>query len=96
MLFKAMTIAVLVFLIGCARSEKLDEKEMRYVALSVALTQARFQARDTVILTTKLAAVYKKFGIGKDGFTEETQELGKDPERTSLVFKAISDSLNVK
>ena len=86
----------LLLVIGCAKLEKLDDDEMHYVQTTLAITQARIASRDSIQLVSKLDSVYKKFGTSKDGYKNQTVELGKDPARAGIIFRAIADSMNVK
>ena len=92
---KIFLIAILLC-IGCAKSEKLDDNEMNYVRLTVALTNTRVASHDSVTLLTKFDSVYKKFSISKEGYKTKTTEFAKVPERARIVFQAIADSLNLK
>jgi hypothetical protein len=92
------TIGMIAFigLIGCAKSEKLDSDELQYVKTSIAITNARFASRDSTQLAKKLDSVYKKLETSKESYIEQTTNFSKDPDRASIVFRAIADSLNVK
>ena len=83
-------------LLGCAKSEKLDEGEMNYVRTSLALTKARIASHDSVQLSTKLDSVYQKFGMSEDGYKKQTAAFAKVPDRAGIIFRAIADSMNVK
>jgi len=100
MRFKCRGIICLLGLIspimGCAKSEKLDDDEMHYVQTTIALTRARVASHDSVQLTSKLDSVYKKFGTSKDDYTQRTTDFAQKPDRAGIIFRAIADSLNVK
>jgi len=85
-----------IFFFGCARSEKLDEDEMHYVRMTLSLTKARIESRDSLQLIEKLDSVYKKLGISKDSYKKQTTDFSNDPERAAIIFRAIADSMNLK
>jgi hypothetical protein len=93
---KCISIISLIGLIGCAKSEKLDEDELRYVKTTIAITNARVASRDSAQFTAKLDSVYKKLGTTKDDYIKETTNFAQQPDRAGIVFRAIADSLNVK
>ena len=93
---KKKLILSLIIFAGCARSEKLDDNEMHYVKTTLAITNARIASHDSVQLVAKLDSVYKKFGMTKDGYTKQTVDMAKEPDRAEILFRAIADSLNVK
>ena len=86
----------LILLLGCAKSENLDDQGMLYIRTTLSITKARIAAHDSVQLVSKLDSVYKKYGISKEAYTKRTMELGNDPQRSGIIFRAIADSLNVK
>jgi thiamine biosynthesis lipoprotein ApbE len=85
-----------LLLSACARSEKLDDNEMQYVKMTISLTKARIASRDSLQLQTKLDSVYKKFESSKELYKKRSDDLGKDPERAGIIFRAVADSLNIK
>jgi hypothetical protein len=86
----------LIGLISCAKSEKLDEDEMHYVKMTLAITNARIASHDSLQLIGKLDSVYKKFGTSKENYIKQTTDFAKIPDRAGIIFRAIADSLNVK
>ena len=89
-------IGLIGLLLGCAKSEKLDNDELLYVKTTVALTNARIASHDSLQLNHKLDSVYKKFGTSKENYTKQTTSFSQEPDRAQIVFRAIADSLNVK
>ena len=96
MRYKFILSLTLLSIFGCAKSEKLDDNEMNYVQITLALTKARVSSYDSVQLITKLDSVYKKFGITKEEYKKRTTDFANDPQRAQIIFKAIGDSMNLK
>ena len=96
MQYKLILSLAILSLIGCARSEKLDDDEMHYVQTTMALTKVRIDSRDTVQLIVRLDSVYKAFGTSKEAYKKRTTDFSNDPERAQVIFKAIGDSMNLK
>ena len=86
----------LLLMLGCAKSEKLDETEMQYVKMTLAIANARAASHDSLELTRKLDSVYKKFATSKELYTKQTTGFAQVPDRAQIIFRAISDSLNIK
>lgn len=80
-------------LCACAKSEALDESEQKYVNLSLALIRARAPQTDSLGVRRALDSVYRTFKSDSATFHASTLAFDKSPDRSSLVFRAISDSL---
>jgi hypothetical protein len=96
MRYKFILSLALFSLFGCAKSEKLDDEEINYVQITMALTKARISSHDSLQLVWRLDSVYKKFGTTKDGYKKRTTDFSEDPQRAQIIFKAIGDSMNLK
>ena len=96
MRFKFGFIVLVGLFFSCAKSEKLGDDEMHYVLTTLAMTKARIASHDSVQLSAKLDSVYKKFGTSEDGYKKQTTAFAKEPDRAGIIFRAISDSMNVK
>ena len=96
MRFSFGLIVLAGLLLGCAKSEKLDDDELQFVKTTLALTKARIASHDSIQLGTKLDSVYKKFGITEEAYKKQTTALAKVPDRAGIIFHAIADSMNVK
>ena len=96
MQYRLILSFTILLLLGCARSEKLDEDEMHYVLTTMALTKVRVDSRDTVQLIVRLDSVYKAFGTSKEAYKKRTADFSNDPGRAQIIFKTIGDSMNLK
>ncbi len=96
MRYKVIQTLAILSLLSCAKSEKLDDDEMKYVQTSMALTKARVDSHDTIELVRKLDSVYKVFGTSKESYKKRTTDFSNDPGRAQIIFKAIADSMNLK
>ncbi len=96
MRFNLGSLLVIGLFFGCAKSEKLDDDEMRYVKISQALTKARIASHDSLQLSAKLDSVYKKFETSEAEYKKQTSAFVKQPDRAGIIFRAIADSMNVK
>ncbi|MEP7235914.1 MAG: hypothetical protein ABI778_11525 [Ignavibacteriota bacterium] len=89
-------LLLFVLLSGCAKSEKLNDQELNYVKLNLAMMKARTASSDSVALGIKLDSVYKKFGTSEAEYKIRTTGFEKEPDRANIIFRAIADSMNVK
>jgi hypothetical protein len=88
--------SVLVFLLGCAKSEKLDDEELEYVHLTVALSKAKALAEDSSDHARLRDSILRAYGTTKDAYTVRTESMTENPERTAIIFRAIGDSLRIR
>jgi hypothetical protein len=82
--------------IGCAKSEKLDDEEQEYVHLTVALAKAKAQASDSLQYHRLRDSIFGAFQTTKSAYTAKTESLTEKTERTSIIFRAIGDSLKIR
>ena len=79
---------------GCSKSEALDANEQKYVKLSVALMNARSTAKDSATVKRGLDSVYRVFQSDSGTYHKQTDAFVSTPDRASMVFRAINDSLH--
>ena len=92
---KWLVISLLVIVVAsCSKSDQLDETERKYVLLNVALVKSRATSTDSAILKFRMDSVFKAFGSSEKDFLSQSKQLASTPDRSEIIFRAISDSLN--
>lgn len=86
----------LALLIGCAKSENLDDSELEYVRLSVALGKIKASANDSADHARLRDSVFKAFGTNREDYTKRTESFSDKADRAAIVFRAIGDSLGIR
>ena len=89
-------LLALAFVIGCAKSEKLDDEEQEYVHLTVALAKIKAKAADSSEYQHLRDSIFRAFQTTKSAYTAKTESLTEKTERTSIIFRAIGDSLKIR
>ena len=82
--------------IGCGggkTDEKLTEEEVSYIDLTLALAKAKAIARDSIHHHHLRDSLFRAYQTTKDAYTARTEAYADKPERTSIIFRAIGDSL---
>ena len=92
---KIISVALLlVFIVGCSKSEKLTDDEQKYVTLSISLLKARQASSDSVTLRYKLDSVFRAYHSDTSSYRKTTEAFANIPDRSEKVFRAITDSLH--
>jgi hypothetical protein len=89
-------LLALFFSLGCSKSELLDDDELEYVHLTVALAKAKAVAKDSAQHRHLRDSLFNAFGTTKAAYTAKTESFTEEPERTAIIFRAIGDSLKIR
>lgn len=81
---------------GCAKSENLNDEEIEYVKLSAALGKIKAFANDSAHHHRLRDSVLTAYNTTLGAYTAKTESLTETPERTSIIFRAIADSLGIR
>lgn len=90
----ALIISFVLF--SCGDSENLDDDELEYVNIAVALGRIKASAKDSTDHARLRDSIYRVFNMTNDAFAARTEAMTDHPQRTSLIFRAIGDSLGVR
>ena len=91
-----MSLLLAASFLGCAKSEKLNEEEIEYVKLSVALGKVRAFANDSAHHHRLRDSVLTAYQTTLNAYTAKTESLTETPDRTATIFRAIADSLGIR
>ena len=89
-----LLLVLLLSAASCDKSDQLDEAEKKYVLLNVALVKSRANSTDSAILKFRMDSVFKAFNSSEKEFLSQSKQLASTPDRSEIIFRAISDSLN--
>ncbi len=92
----AICLVLAASLLGCAKSEKLNDEELEYINLSVALGKVKAFSIDSAHHHRLRDSVLTAYNSTLNAYTAKTESLTETPERTSIIFRAIADSLGIR
>ena len=92
--------ALAVALLGsCRPKPALTDADHAFIATTLDLMRVRAAVGlivDSAAQTARIDSVYRVHHTTKAAYLSLTAEIGRDAERTDLVYKAISDSIGIK